>query len=226
MEEALKHSAKMLSELRTSALTPKNYYEVYMRVFDHMRHLEMFFLDEKSRGRKIQELYEVVQHAGNIVPRLYLLITVGSVYIRSKEKPAKEILKDLVDMCKGVQHPTRGLFLRHYMTQSCKDKLPDKGSEYEGDGGNVFDAIAFVLQNFKETVNLFSRLKNTGPVKEKAKREKDRMELRILVGTNLVRLSQLDGVDEKIYKEVCFIFFHCTQFCNFFCRMFSPMSLM
>ena len=31
------------------------------------------------------QLYELVQHAGNVLPRLYLLLTVGSVYIVSKE---------------------------------------------------------------------------------------------------------------------------------------------
>jgi vacuolar protein sorting-associated protein 35 len=50
----------------------------------------------------MSDLYETVQHAGNIVPRLYLLITVGSAYIRTKEAPAKFIMKDLLDMVKGV----------------------------------------------------------------------------------------------------------------------------
>ena len=62
----------------------------------------------------------------------YLLCTVGSVYIKSKEAPAKDILKDLVEMCRGVQHPIRGLFLRSYLAQISRDKLPDIGSEYEG----------------------------------------------------------------------------------------------
>jgi len=50
-------------------------------------------------------------------PCRYLLCTVGSCYIRSKETAAKDILKDLVELCKGVQHPTRGLFLRSYLCQ-------------------------------------------------------------------------------------------------------------
>ena len=29
----------------------------------------------------------------------------------------KDILKDLVEMCRGVQHPLRGLFLRNYLLQ-------------------------------------------------------------------------------------------------------------
>ena len=62
----------------------------------------------------------------------YLLCTVGSVYIKSKEAPARDVLKDLVEMCHGVQHPVRGLFLRTYLAQVSRDKLLDLGSEYEG----------------------------------------------------------------------------------------------
>lgn len=60
----------------------------------------------------MSDLYESVQHAANILPRLYLLVTVGAAYISSKEAEAGEILKDVSELCKGVQHPTRGLFLR------------------------------------------------------------------------------------------------------------------
>ncbi|THG19351.1 hypothetical protein TEA_026325 [Camellia sinensis var. sinensis] len=63
---------------------------------------------------------------------LYLLCTVGFVCIKSKEAPAKDVLKDLVEMCRGIQHPVRGLFLRSYLSQIRRDKLPDIGSEYEG----------------------------------------------------------------------------------------------
>lgn len=41
----------------------------------------------------------------------------GACYIRGGEAPAKLILRDVVEMCKGVQHPTRGLFLRAYLVQ-------------------------------------------------------------------------------------------------------------
>ncbi len=34
----------------------------------------------------------------------YLLCTVGSCFIRSQEARAKDILKDLVDLCKGVRY--------------------------------------------------------------------------------------------------------------------------
>lgn len=202
LRDALKYSAQMLAELRTSRLSPHKYYELYMRAFDELRKLEFFFREETKRGCTIIDLYELVQHAGNILPRLYLLCTVGSVYIKSKEAPAKDVLKDLVEMSRGIQHPIRGLFLRSYLSQVSRDKLPDVGSEYEGDGGTVMDAVEFVLQNFTEMNKLWVRMQHQGPAREKEKREKERSELRDLVGKNLHVLSQIEGVDLEMYKDI------------------------
>uniref|UniRef100_A0A1D1YWX6 Vacuolar protein sorting-associated protein 35 n=1 Tax=Anthurium amnicola TaxID=1678845 RepID=A0A1D1YWX6_9ARAE len=201
LKDALKYSAQMLSELRTSKLSPHKYYELYMRSFDELRKLEMYFREETRRGFSITDLYELVQHAGNVLPRLYLLCTVGSVYIKSKEAPAKDVLRDLVEMCRGIQHPVRGLFLRSYLSQISRDKLPDIGSEYEGDADSVMDAVEFVLQNFTEMNKLWVRMHHQGPVREKEKREKERSELRDLVGKNLHVLSQLECVDLVMYKD-------------------------
>jgi len=209
IRHALKCASGVIGELRTSKLSPRNYYEIYMNVTDELRELEMFFEDEDKKetqnpgtGRSIIELYENVQHAGNILPRLYLLITVAAVYIKSKKAPAKDILFDLVELCRGVQHPMRGLFLRNYLSQMAKDKLPDAGSEYEGVGGSVNDAIEFILQNFAEMNKLWVRMQHQGAVKDKARRETERRNLRQLVGTNLVRLSEMAGVDMATYKNV------------------------
>jgi len=199
--EALKHASTMIAELRTSLLSPRNYYDLYMCAFDQLRHLESFLSEERQRGKKMSELYEVVQYAGNILPRMYLLITVGSIYIKTKEAPAKDVLRDLVEMCRGVQHPTRGLFLRNYLSEMTKDKLPDTGSEFEGEGGGVKDSVHFILQNFTEMNKLWVRMQHQGPVRDKVRREKERQELRLLVGKNLSRLSQLEGVDVESYKE-------------------------
>ena len=200
LEDALKHGSAMLQELRATELTPTTYYELWMAVFDELRHLYDFIKEVNAKGTSMVELYEQVQYAGNVLPRLYLLITVGSVYIVSKEAPAKDILKDLVEMSKGVQHPMRGLFLRNYLSQLSKDKLPDKNSEYEGSGGNFHDAIEFILLNFAEMNRLWVRMQHQGKVKNKQRREKERQQLKILVGTNLVRLSQLEGVTLEVYQ--------------------------
>lgn len=198
---ALEHATNMLRELRTALLTPKNYYELYMRVLDEMRELEEFFNTYHRSGKPMVELYEQVQSCGNVLPRLYLLCCVGGVYIQSKEAPAKDILKDLVEMVKGVQHPLRGLFLRNYLSHVTKNRLPDVGSAYENSGGTVQDAYDFVLQNYAESNRLWVRMQNQGASKERKKREKERQDLKILVGTNLVRLSQLEGLDLHEYKS-------------------------
>ena len=131
IKDVLQHAANMLYELRTGRLTPKHYYNLYMAVVDELHTLEDHFVTLNKKGTTMEELYRMVQHAGNVLPRLYLLVTAGSVYIRSKEAAATDILKDLVEMSKGVQHPMRGLFLRNYVSLRTKDTLPDSGNEYE-----------------------------------------------------------------------------------------------
>ncbi len=41
-----------------------------MAISDELRHLELYLVDEFQKGRKVADLYELVQYAGNIVPRL------------------------------------------------------------------------------------------------------------------------------------------------------------
>ncbi|KAK7388606.1 hypothetical protein VNO78_23428 [Psophocarpus tetragonolobus] len=108
----------------------------------------MFFKEETHGSCSIIDLYELVQHTGNTLPRLYFLCTVASVYIKSKEAPVNDVLKDLVEMCRGIQHPVHGLFLLSELSQVSRYKFLDIGSEYIGDVDTVADAVEFVLQNF------------------------------------------------------------------------------
>lgn len=175
-----------------------------MQVMDELRHFESYVEDQHEAGASMQKLYERVQSSGNVVPRLYLLVAVGAVYIKSREAPARDVLSDLVDMLKGVHHPLRGLFLRHYLSQRVREELPDTGSVYEqAGGGTVRDAIGFLVQNLRETNRLWIRLQHQdqGDARPVGAREKERMELRLLVGTSLVRLSQLEGVTLRVYTD-------------------------
>ena len=154
-------------------------------------------MQEYRRTGKISELFNKVQHVTTILPRLYLLVTVGSVYINTNEISAKDMLKDLMEMVKGVQHPIRGLFLRYYLNKMCKDKLPDSLSDISK--GEVTDSIEFLLNNFSEMCRLWVRMQHAGGIKDKTKREKERSDLRVTVGENIVRLSSLEGVTLDIY---------------------------
>ncbi|KAI9343524.1 vacuolar protein sorting-associated protein 35 [Obelidium mucronatum] len=236
--DALKHCSAMLAELKTATLAPKGYYELYMALFDQLRHLSAYLYDAHMSGRHhLSDLYELVQYAGSIVPRLYLMITVGSVFMRVSNElkaqqpssaskkgkepiraddgekitarpinpihdvpPIKELLKDMLDMTLGVQHPVRGLFLRYYLTSMCRDYMPN------GDVDNIFgcrlDSIQFLLQNFVEMNKLWVRLQYIGHSREREQREMERRELKLLVGSNLLRLSQIDGLTPEIFVNL------------------------
>lgn len=178
-----------------------------MAVFDTLRVLSTFLRDIHVAGRHhLADVYELVQYSGACVPRLYLMITVGSVYMSIPDAPVKEVMKDILDMSRAVQHPVRGLFLRHYLGGETRDHLP-KGVgpkcvkstlQYYSclsavsSSGNIIDAITFLLTNFVEMNKLWIRLQHQGHSRDRDKREIERNELRILVGTNLVRLSAMD----------------------------------
>ncbi|GFH48731.1 hypothetical protein CTEN210_05207 [Chaetoceros tenuissimus] len=321
-----------------AVMSPKHYYELHMMALDELPNLEEFFLSitaPSSEGCNIprvkftmEEIYQAVQFCPRAVPRLYLQICAGSALIRSttmeqdddanaqikKNMTVKSVLKDLRDNVKCVQCPIRGLFLRHYLLQAMKDKLPDDGEEIGQDvnqqadnieamsannnndskevigttvddtnftnessiaqtkrsnavddlmgglgvdsnnmqggfmdepiisapaaappavpdmapvqesspnsialvdaveqddpnaPGTVKDSYEFVLANFIEMNKLWVRIQHLpgdSKTKEtKRKRERERNELRMMVGTNLVVLSQLEGVTSAIYGTV------------------------
>ena len=68
--------------------------------------------------------------------------------------------------------------------------------------GSIKDSVDFILLNFAEMNKLWVRMQHQGHSRDREKRERERQELRILVGTNLVRLSQLEGIDMEMYKKV------------------------
>ncbi|KRX71357.1 Vacuolar protein sorting-associated protein 35 [Trichinella sp. T6] len=200
--DALKHASVMLEELKTSALTPQYYYKLYIDITKELQLLDLTLTEELQKKNKINDLYEVVQYANSIIPRLYLLITVGIIYIKLGEASAKEMLKDMVEMCRGVQHPLRGLFLRSYLLQCTKNLLPNSTVTNEKeDNGTLQDSVEFILSNFAEMNKLWVRMQHQGQSRDREQREKERREIQVLVGTNLVRLAQLETIDVDMYKK-------------------------
>lgn len=111
------------------------------------------------------------------------MVAVGCLYIKSSPVKSRDILKDLVEMTKGVQHPTRGLFLRAYLCQRSRGLLPDTGSVYEGGGGDIHDAVDFLLTNFIEMNKLWVRMQHQGAARDRDKREKERQQLQVRAGS-------------------------------------------
>ena len=57
LREALRHSASMLAELRTSFLTPQKYFELYMQVFDKLTYLEVSLLSSIMKTKSLCQCY-------------------------------------------------------------------------------------------------------------------------------------------------------------------------
>lgn len=96
-----------------------------MSIFDSLRYLTAYFIEvHQTDKHHLADLYELVQYAGNIIPRLYLMITVGAAYMGLPDAPIREIMRDMMEMTRGVQHPIRGLFLRHYLCGQTRNYLP------------------------------------------------------------------------------------------------------
>jgi hypothetical protein len=337
--------------------SPKHYYELHMMALEELPNLEEYLLQLSMGGMAgagfalkaqftMKELYDIVQYCPRAVPRLYLQICAGSALMRSIMSgdtsqevdgvSIKSVLLDLQESVKCVQCPIRGLFLRHYMLQAVKDKLPDDvplrkdlgvkrsespskdsvavdetliaskptddvnkleaaqhnrelqhlmedlgidvqkndmekedllehnekknalmgdlgvpksdsnalfediglddvpplpecpppplppsvieangesgvsgeraGNEMDTGSGSVKDSYEFVLSNFIEMNKLWVRIQHLpGDSKSKdvkMRRERERNELRMMVGTNLVRISELEGVTSAMYGTV------------------------
>jgi len=74
--------------------------------FDALCHFLNYLYNTHTQSwHYLTDMYELVQYAGNIIPRLYLMITIGSVYMSIPEAPVKEIMKDMMEMLQGVLHP-------------------------------------------------------------------------------------------------------------------------
>ncbi|RLV95965.1 Vacuolar protein sorting-associated protein 35 [Spathaspora sp. JA1] len=157
---------------------------------------------EETQTPFLADLYEIVQYSGNIIPRLYLMIVVGTTYMSTKGAPSKELMKDMIEMCHGVQHPIRGLFLRYYLSQRIKNLLPFSTP------ADFHDTVEFLIANFIEMNKLWVRLQHQGHSSERELRYQERKELKILVGSNLVRLSQViddyKGEEDEQYSSTKF----------------------
>jgi vacuolar protein sorting-associated protein 35 len=130
------------------------------------------------------------------------MISAGALVMENEPSSTEEIISDLLGMIKGVQNPVRGLFTRYYLLKRIKDKLPDKGNKYLEEGGKFEDTLKFIIQNMDEMNRLWIRISSEAAVgQEKLLRDRERVELKILVGESINRLSSLDGLTVEIYEK-------------------------
>ena len=203
LRNSLKFAKAMLDTLKSTTLSPTNYYQLYMTIFDEMQYIFNYFREEARRGRRMKDLYDTVQQCENIIPRLFLLICVASAYIETGQTNATDIIFDLFNLVKGVQNPLRGLFCRYFLLKMIKDRLPDKGNEYEKPGASPDDSVKFILNNLEEMNGLWIRIStnNNEDNPEEISSLKEREQLKILIGENITRLASLNCINSETYKQ-------------------------
>mgnify|MGYP002624545764 CR=1 FL=1 len=201
LRQCLKESYILLSELRTNSLTPRKYYHLYISAFDVMLNIKNYMAEEIGRGRRLIDLYDNVQQAKHVIPRLYLMITAGSIYMEKVPRSVHVILFDMLGIVKQAQNPIKGLFIRNYLLKMTKDKLPDKDNVYVREGGTFEDTLKFLLQNLEEMNRLWIRLLIGVSGQAKVERQKEREELKILVGESISKLSSLESLTQEIYEQ-------------------------
>ena len=209
LRNSLKFAKAMLDTLKSTTLSPSNYYQLFLSIFDEMQYIFNYFREESRRGRRMKDLYDTVQQCENIIPRLFLLICVASAYIETGQTNATDIIFDLFNLIKGVQNPLRGLFCRYFFLKMIKDRLPDKGNEYEKPGASPDDSVKFILNNLEEMNGLWIRITNNNSIingeednsTDIVSSLKEREQLKILIGENITRLSSLNCVDVELYQK-------------------------
>lgn len=212
----LKAATEMLGEL-SSPQNPKNYSSLYADVFTHLQQIPYYFMEKVEAGEVTWEsLYAMIQHAGFVLPRLYLMVICACGAMKTDVRQVQYYLADLLEYCKGVQQPMRGLFLRSFLNTSVRELLPDgagdasgaypdhaatSGSSSKPGSGQASGAsvsIAFLLQNFTEMNKLWTRMQRNLPPSEA--RDTVRTQLAELVGKNLNQLAGLSGLDFAQYE--------------------------
>ena len=202
VDEALNYAKLMLDEMKTNMLTPVRYNELYQLALTFLSQLAQVFMGDDRNlfsERRIAELYETLQYTQSIVPRLYLLFTVAPAFIKYGHARACDVMRDLIEMARGVQHPTRALFLRYYLLHIMKNDLPDEKNK---EGGTIEDTLNFILENFMQMNVLWVRLEFSLDTKTVEERKIQRSQLKQLVGSNIQRISMLHGLDIGHYKEI------------------------
>ena len=149
----------------------------------------------------IENLYERVQYHEQILQRLYLMIVVGSWLVRAKIKTFHEIFEDLIEMSSAIQSSQRGLFLRSYILQKISYFI--KNVEDYSENTSTEQFVEVILTNFREMNKLWVRMQFQGRLRDFEKRKQERNHIRMLIGKNLVYLSNLGEtrLSQDIYNN-------------------------
>ena len=198
----LKQTFTLLCELRTPLLHPKNYQILYNHVVTELVQVQNYMNVEISRGREPWDIYESVQQCRYVIPRLYLVIISGAIYIENSPEKCKEIMDDLLDLVKEAQSPLRTIFVRYFLTKVMKGRLPDGKNKFTKEGEcTIKDTISFFIKNLEEMNRSWIRMTLNASEDERPVLEKERFDIKILISDTIDTISKLEGINVELYEK-------------------------
>lgn len=173
-----------------------------MNVREQLENLESYFV-KITEENKIDyvELYTKVQYTIKIIPRLYMLILCGIIHIKSKKIKPSIILNDIIQFIKGIQNPIRGLFIHDYLIHKIRHILPDINNDYKSEGESTEFSINYILTNLSDMNNLWCKMIPSAKSRNIELKNNERNDVKMLIGSNLDKLSHLDGLSLELYKN-------------------------
>ena len=185
MRQVLKFSVDILSTLKNDFKSISLYKNLFSNVIEELSPLKNYFIEEINRGRRIKEFFEAVQQCITVLPRVYLSIIVGNIYIENCKDEKKYILEEISKMLTGMQIPLRGYIVRYYFLKIFDKSLND---------------IDILLTNLKEMNKLWIRI---GHLKHYLGSDgiKARNELKDMIGENILKLAKIENLDNDLYKN-------------------------
>ena len=198
----LKQTFTLLCELRTDFLKPKNYQILYNHVVNELIQVHKYMNEEISFGREPWDIYESVQQCRYVIPRLYLTIIAGSVYLEHSPEKCKELIEDLLDIVKQAQSPLRTIFVRYFLTKVMARVLPDEDNKDIKEGcGTILDTIYFLIKNLEEMNRAWIRMTLNASLNEKPILEKERLDIKMLIKDAIYIISKLKGMNNNLFEK-------------------------
>ena len=185
IRQVLKFSVDILSTLKTDFKSISLYTQLFSTVIEELSPTKNYFIEEINRGRRVKEFFEAVQQCITVIPRLYLTIIVGNIYVENCKEEKKIIFDDILKMLTNAQSPLRGYMVRYFFLKNFDKNLDD---------------IDILLNNLKEMNKLWIRI---GHLKYYFGSDgiKARNELKEMIGENLIKLAKISNLDNNTYKN-------------------------
>ena len=199
-------TAGLLSLLKINILTPSNYYLLFTDICDILEETIEFYIREKTlRGIKIKYIYDSVQQSQFLIPRLYLMIISGSIYLEQNPLKYREILYDLINMVKCEQNPLTAFWLRYFLFKYIKDKLPIKNGDYINNNNYYFDymkiSINFLMENLEYINHYILRIRKELFIDNEILNKKERENMILCEQEIIEEISNIKGLIKNNFEN-------------------------